>query len=175
MRLLGISGSLRKASRNTALLHEAARLFDPKSFELADIRMPLYDGDLEDSEGVPEIVHSLHAQIIAAGAVIIATPEYNYNLPGVLKNALDWVSRVKPKPFNDKPLAIMSAAGGTGVRGQYSLRHCLTSFNPRILQAPEVAITKAGRAFDENGRLVEAKDQDKLQALMDALKLAAGG
>lgn len=174
MRLLGISGSLRKASRNTALVHEAARLFGPKSFELADIRMPLYDGDLENGEGVPEIVHTLHAQIIAADAVIISTPEYNYNLPGVLKNALDWVSRIKPKPFMDKPLAIMSAAGGSGVRGQYSLRHCMTSFTPRILQGPEVAITKAGRAFDENGRLIEVNDQDKLQALMDALRVEVG-
>ena len=91
--LLGISGSLRKDSRNTALVREAARLFAPDEFILADIRFPLYDGDLEDSDGIPEATKVLIEQIVAADAVIISTPEYNSNISGVLKNALDWVSR----------------------------------------------------------------------------------
>jgi len=91
-KLLGISGSLRKASTNTMLVREAARLFGPADFTMADIRMPLYDGDLEEASGIPAEAMTLHGQIRDADAIIISTPEYNKNLPGVLKNALDWVS-----------------------------------------------------------------------------------
>jgi len=173
--LLGISGSLRKESRNTALLHEAARLFAPDQFILADIRFPLYDGDLEDSEGVPDEVKKLHAQIKAADAVVISTPEYNKNLPGVLKNALDWLSRERPQPWTGKPVAIVSAADGRagGERSQYSLRHCMTPFNPRILQGPEIMIAAAGKAFDENGQLENEFSVKSLTKLMAALRAEA--
>ena len=173
--LLGISGSLRKESRNTALLHEAARLFAPDQFILADIRFPLYDGDLEDSEGVPDEVKKLHAQIKAADAVVISTPEYNKSLPGVLKNALDWLSRERPQPWTGKPVAIVSAADGRagGERSQYSLRHCMTPFNPRILQGPEIMIAAAGKAFDENGQLENEFSVKSLTKLMAALRAEA--
>ena len=171
--LLGISGALRKDSRNTALIHEAARLFAPDEFILADIRFPLYDGDLEDSDGMPEIVHALHEQIVAADAVIISTPEYNSNVSGVLKNALDWLSRNYPFPWEGKPVAIMSAAArrAGGARAQFSLRHCMTPFNPRILQGPEVMIAAAGKAFDDDGRLINEFSIKSLTKLMDALRV----
>ena len=170
--LLGISGALRTGSRNTALINEAARIFAPDEFIIADLRLPLYDGDLEDSDGIPKAVHTLHAQIKAADAVVISTPEYNKNLSGVLKNALDWLSRVRPQPWTGKPVAIVSAADGRagGERAQYSLRHCMTPFNPRILQGPEIMIAAAGKAFDDDGRLVNEFSTKSLTKLMDALR-----
>lgn len=172
MKLLGISGALRKDSFNTKLVNEAARLFAPDEFVLANLHLPLYDGDLEDTEGVPEAVQKLHAQIKAADAVVISTPEYNKNISGVLKNALDWLSRVRPGPWIGKPVAIMSAASGRagGERAQYSLRHCMTPFNPRILQGPEIMIAGAETAFDENGRLTNDFSVKSLDRLMTALR-----
>lgn len=172
LKLLGISGSLRAASVNTLLLAEAVRLFGDCTFVRGDIRLPLYDGDLEDADGIPAPVQRLADQIAAADAVIIATPEYNHNLPGVLKNALDWISRTKGRPLAQKPLAILSAAAGRagGARSQYSLRHCLTSFQPLILQGPEVMIASAGDAFDENGRLKNEISERGVIRLMEALR-----
>lgn len=170
--LLGISGSLRKDSRNTALINEAARLFAPVEFILADIRFPLYDGDLEDSDGLPEATKVLIEQIVAADAVIISTPEYNSNISGVLKNALDWVSRSYPFPWVGKPVAIMSAAArrAGGARAQFSLRNCMTPFNPRILQGPEVMVAAAGKAFDDDGRLTGDYNINSLTKLMESLR-----
>lgn len=170
--LLGISGSLRRASTNTMLVHEAARAFGPCRFTLGDIRLPLYDGDLEAVEGVPADVQRLADAIRAADAVVISTPEYNKNLPGVLKNALDWLSRTKPAPLAGKPVAIVSSAAGRagGERSQFSLRHCLTPFQPRILQGPEVMIAGAAEAFDAEGRLVDPASFEFLGRLMSKLR-----
>ncbi len=172
IKLLGISGSLRKGSTNTMLVREAARLFGAADFTMADIRMPLYDGDLEEASGVPDAAMALHGQILGADAIIISTPEYNKNLPGVLKNALDWVSRVTPAAFTGTPLAIVSAAAGRagGERSQYSLRHCLTPFNPLVLQGPEVMIASSGSAFDEAGQLTDTRSIQGLTKLMEALR-----
>ncbi len=172
MKLLGISGALRQNSYNTMLLHEAARLFAPDEFLLADLRLPLFDEDLKQAKGTPDSVARLHARIKAADAVIIATPEYNKNLTGVLKNALDWVSVVRPAAWAGKPVAILSASTGVtgGVRAQYSLRHCMTPFNPRILQAPEVMIGNAAEAFDENGVLGNERTVKLLTRQMEALR-----
>jgi len=169
--LLGISGSLRKGSVNTKLVREAARLFSPAEFVLADLHMPLYDGDLEDAEGVPEVVKTLHQQMRQADAIVISTPEYNKGVPGVLKNALDWVSRLSPMPMDDKPVAVLSAAGWTGgARAQYMLRHCLTPFHPRLIQGPEVLIANAANAFTDAGELKDPDSLKFLQQLMDRLK-----
>jgi chromate reductase, NAD(P)H dehydrogenase (quinone) len=170
--LLGISGSLRRASSNTMLVHEAARAFGPCRFTLGDIRFPLYDGDLEDAEGIPPAVQRLAEQIRSADAVIISTPEYNKNLSGVLKNALDWLSRTKPAPLTGKPLAIVSSAAGRGGgdRAQFSLRHCLTPLQPRVLPGPEVMIAGAGKAFDAEGRLIDPASFDFLGKLMTKLR-----
>jgi chromate reductase, NAD(P)H dehydrogenase (quinone) len=132
-RLLGICGALRAASTNRLLLGEAMRLYGPADWETADLRLPLFDEDLEIAEGIPPAVQRLADQVAAADGVFIATPEYNKALPGVLKNALDWVSRTKGSPFRDKPVAIASAADGRagGDRSQFSLRLALTPFRPR--------------------------------------------
>ncbi len=171
-KLLGISGSLRAASTNTKLVREAARLFGDSEFSLADIKIPLFDGDVEAATGAPDEAKQLHAQIIAADAILISTPEYNKSIPGSLKNALDWISRLKPAPLASKPVAIMSAAAGRagGERAQYSLRHCLTPFGPRILQLPEVMIAASGSAFDEQGRLTDDMSLQILERQMAALK-----
>ncbi|MCF6272390.1 MAG: NAD(P)H-dependent oxidoreductase [Rhodobacteraceae bacterium] len=169
MKLLGISGSLRANSYNTMLLHEAARLFAPDEFRMADLHLPLFNEDISEN---PETVLTLHADISAADAVIIATPEYNKNLSGVLKNALDWVSMVRPAAWAGKPVAILSASSGItgGVRAQYSLRHCMTTFNPRILQAPEVMVGNAAEVFDESGRLSNERTVKLLTKQMAALR-----
>lgn len=171
-RLLGISGALRRESTNTRLLGEAARVFGVCDFGLADICFPLYDGDTETEEGLPAAVTAFADAIDAADALVIATPEYNKALPGVLKNALDWLSRTKRTPLKGKPLAIVSAAAGVsgGARAQFSLRHCLTAFQPRILQGPEVMIGASGSAFDGDGRLTNPRSREVLAALMSGLR-----
>jgi len=174
VKLLGVSGSLRKGSVNTKLVKEAARLFAPAQFVFADLRLPLYDGDLEDAEGVPDAVKTLHQQMREADAIIISTPEYNKGVPGVLKNALDWVSRVSPMPMEEKPVAVLSAAGWTGgARAQYMLRHCLTPFHPRLIQGPEVLIANGATAFTDAGELKDPNSVKFLQQLMDRLKAEA--
>jgi chromate reductase len=174
MRLLGISGSLRRDSYNAALMREAAAAFAPDAFVEADIRFPLFDEDLE-AAGVPEAVTTFHRQIGEADAIVIACPEYNKGLSGVMKNALDWASRVKPMPFRDKPVAIMSAAAGRagGERSQMTLRHCLVAFRPRLLQGPELMVAKASEAF-EGGRLTDPVAKRILADLMRELRGLAG-
>jgi len=170
--LLGLSGALRTGSTNSALLREAARLYGAASYAEADLNLPLYDGDLEDEDGLPEAVNRLVTQIAAADAVLISTPEYNGAVTGVLKNALDWISRHSDKPMVGKPTALMSAAAGRagGVRAQTMLRSCLVAFRPRITLAPEVGIADSGAAFDENGHFTSDRYTASVQTLMDALK-----
>jgi chromate reductase len=170
--LLGISGSLRKASTNTMLVRNAAAIFGADSFVEADINLPLYNGDLEAAEGVPASVQLLADQIAAADAVIIATPEYNKAISGSLKNALDWVSRTKGGPWAGKPVAIMSAAAGRagGERSQFSLRLAMMAFRPDILQGPEILLANSSNEFDENGKLTGEIYIKMLTELMDALK-----
>ncbi|MDG1115689.1 MAG: NAD(P)H-dependent oxidoreductase [Flavimaricola sp.] len=173
--LLGISGSLRAGSYNTKLMHEAARLFAPDSFVVGDLRLPLYDGDLETAEGIPPQVQLLADQIASAEAVVISTPEYNKALSGLLKNALDWVSRTKPNPWADKPVAIVSATGGRagGERSQSSLRLCLNPFRPWVLPGPEVLVGGASGEFDDEGRLTNDRYLAALSELMEGLKAMA--
>lgn len=170
--LLGISGSLRKASTNTLLMRNAAAVFDADTFIEGDIDLPLYNGDLEEAEGIPASVQKLANQIAAADAVIIATPEYNKAISGSLKNALDWVSRTKGGPWSGKPVAIMSAAAGRagGERAQFSLRLAMMAFRPDILQGPEVLLANSSNEFDENGKLTGEIYIKMLSELMDALR-----
>ena len=170
--LLGIAGSLRRESTNRKLIREAARLFEPATFAEADIRFPLYDGDLEDSEGFPPEVQTLADQIAAADAVVISTTEYNKGPSGVLKNALDWVSRTKTKPWTGKPLAVMSAAAGRagGERAQLVLRTFMVPFRTRILQGPELHLADARNQFDDEGRLTSELYLRTLTDLMTSLR-----
>jgi chromate reductase len=158
VRVLGISGSLRKASYNTALLHTAMALAPAgMTFEVADIgSMPLYNEDVR-AQGYPEPVARFRDQIAAADAILIATPEYNYSLPGVLKNAIDWASRPPKQPFEGKTLAIMGAAqsmGGT-VRAQYHLRQIAVYVDMHVLNKPEIFVRMAQNAFDAEGNLTD--------------------
>jgi chromate reductase len=174
LHLLGLCGSLRAGSTNRLLLREAARVFQPARFTEANLRLPLYDGDLE-AEGMPPDVTALAEMIRAADAVVIATPEYNKNMSGVLKNALDWISRTKGAPLRDKPVAILSAAAGRagGERAQFSLRLCLNPFRARVLPGPEVMIADSGNAFDEAGHLKDPRSVAGLEELMAALRAEA--
>ena len=174
LRLLGICGSLRAASWNRKLMLEAARIFDPAEFLDGNLRLPLYDGDLE-AQGIPLEVQSLADQIKSADAVIIVGPEYNKALSGVLKNALDWVSRVPGGVWRDKPVAILSAAAGRagGERSQMTMRHAMLPFRAHVLPGPEVFIAAPDREFDEAGRLVNEMPIKLLTELMGDLRKAA--
>lgn len=173
--LLGIPGALRQASTNRLLLAEARRAFGEAVQTEADLRLPLFDEDLEIAEGFPPGVLALHGQIRAADAIVISTPEYNKALPGVLKNALDWVSRVPGAAWRDKPVAILSAADGRagGERSQCSLRLCLTPFRPRLITGPEVLIAQSRSAFDAEGRLMDERSRKGLAELMQILRREA--
>ncbi len=173
--LLGICGALRAASTNRLLLGEARRAFGPCAWVEGNLRLPLYDEDLEIAEGIPAEVQALADQIKAADAIVICTPEYNKNLPGVLKNALDWVSRTKGGPWRDKPVAILSAADGRagGERSQFSLRHCLTPFRPRLITGPEVMIAHSRSAFDGDGHLIDERSGKGVAELMQILRAEA--
>ena len=170
--LLGISGSLRANATNRKLLREAARLFGPCTYDEAELLMPLYDGDLEESDGVPEAAVTLSEQIAAADAVLSSTPEYNKGPSGALKNALDWVSRTDGSPWADNPVAVMSAAAGRagGERAQLVLRTFLVPFRPRVLAGPEVHLAASHKQFDDAGQLTSEFYVKDLTALMKNLK-----
>lgn len=172
--LLGISGSLRAGSTNTKLIHAAKASFDPAQFTMGSIDLPLYNGDVEEAEGIPTAVQTLADQIAAADAVVISTPEYNKLMSGALKNALDWVSRTKGGPWKGKPVAVMSAAAGRagGERGQWTLRLALNPFAPRVIPGPEFHLAASYEGFDENGNLVGELYQKTMDDLMAALKAA---
>lgn len=176
VKLLGLSGSLRAAATNRKLMREAARLFGPCDFTEADLHLPLYDGDLESAEGIPASVQTLADQIADADAVVISGPEYNKGVSGVLKNALDWVSRTDGTPWSGKPVAIMSATAGRagGERTQTMLRSCMMAFRPRILQGPEVLVAQSSSQFDDDGHLTNERYVKALTELMQALRAEIG-
>lgn len=173
LKLVGLCGSLRAQSFNRKLLLEAARLFDGAGFTEGDLRLPLFDEDLE-AQGMPPEVTRLKDQIKAADAVVIACPEYNKAPPGVLKNALDWLSR-GGAPWTGKPVAIVSAAAGRagGERSQFALRLMMVPFRPRLLQGPEVLVAGPKDHFDADGRLITESYVNLLSDLMGALRQEA--
>lgn len=174
LRLLGVCGSLRAASWNRKLMLEAARIFEPAEFIDGNLRLPLYDGDLE-AEGIPAEVQMLADQIKSADAVVIVGPEYNKALSGVLKNALDWVSRVPGGVWRGKPVAILSAAAGRagGERSQMTMRHAMLPFRAHVLPGPEVMIAAPDREFDDTGRLKNEMPIKLLTELMGDLRKTA--
>ena len=175
VKLLGISGSLRAGSYNSMLVREAARVFAPDEFTFADLRLPLYDGDLE-ARGMPDAVLTLCDRIREADAIVISTPEYNKNPSGVLKNALDWVSRVRPVALAGKPVAVLSAAAGLagGQRATAALWLMLIPFKVRLVAEAEVAVGNAARQFDADGRLTGERLAAALERQMAALRAASG-
>ncbi|MEM7744884.1 MAG: NADPH-dependent FMN reductase [Pseudomonadota bacterium] len=170
-KLLGISGSLRRESFNTKLLHEASRIFGPSEFQVADLNLPLFNEDLE-ADGQPNSVAKVCGQVGWADAIVIACPEYNKAPPGVLKNMLDWVSRPRPAPMVGKPVAVMSATAGMagGERTKSALYLMLIPFMVRLVFQPEVNLGGASNQFDEQGHLKDGRAKDALGNLMAALK-----
>lgn len=172
MVVLGISGSLRKGSFNTALLRAAAALApEGIRLDLAAIRdIPSYDEDVR-AQGVPEPVSTLRESVRRADALLIATPEYNYGLPGVLKNAIDWASRPPDQPFAGKPLGIMGASGGMGgtMRAQYDLRRAAVFLDMHPLNKPEVFVRNAQQLFDPQGNLTDEATRKLVRQHLDAL------
>ncbi len=174
--ILALCGALRKASTNRLLLGEARRVFGPARWREGNLRLPLFDEDIETGRGIPAAVLRLSAQIRAADAVVIGCPEYNKSLTGVLKNALDWVSRTKGGPWRDKPVAIIGAADGRagGDRAQFALRLAMVPFRARVLPGPEVMVAHSREAFDDEGRLKEAAYVKALTEVMALLRAEIG-
>ena len=175
--LLGISGSLRQGACNRQLVRAAARAYGEADLVMADLHLPLYDGDREAAEGIPPEVQALADQIAAADAVIISTPEYNKNLSGVLKNALDWVSRVKGNPWKDKPVVLLAASDGRsgGERAMHSLILCMMPFRANLVYGPEVLVAYCLEAFDAQGDLADERGKKLLGLLMAKLRTAVEG
>lgn len=173
--LTGLCGSLRRASTNRLLMAEAARRFGATTFHDADLRLPLFDQDIQERDGIPDAVQRLADRIRGADAVLVVTPEYNKGISGVLKNALDWVSRVEGNPWREKPVAILSAAAGRagGERAQNMTRLCLTPFRPHILPGPEVCVAQTAQQWDARGRLTNERSARLLDELMTDLRTAA--
>lgn len=173
IKILGICGSLRKASFNRMALNtaiEEGRKLGLQ-FETGSIdEFPLYDADLQ-ATGFPESVIRLGEQISDADAVLFVSPEYNYSVPGVLKNAIDWISRLPNQPFAGKPVALMGASmGGIGTaRMQYHLRQVLVFLDARPLNKPEVMIGAAHEKFDNEGRLTDDKTREVIGKLLTSL------
>jgi chromate reductase, NAD(P)H dehydrogenase (quinone) len=170
MHVLALLGSLRKGSFNRMALNAAIELAPQEmTFEIADIsEVPPYNQDVEDA-GIPPVVNRLKEQIKQADAILFATPEYNYSMPGLLKNAIDWASRPpKENPFNGKPCAIMSASTGMlgGARAQYHLRQSCVFVNLIAMNRPEVIISKAAEKFDQSGKLTDEATRKILTVFM---------
>jgi len=170
--VLGFAGSLRRGSFNKSLLRAAGELLPPgvelETFDLEGI--PLFNQDLDQQP--PETVREFKARIRAADALLIATPEYNYSVPGVLKNAIDWGSRPHgDNSFDGKPVAVMGASTGMlgTARAQYHLRQSFVFLNMHPLNKPEVMVTFAKDKIDKDGRLIDQKARDLIRQLLENL------
>jgi chromate reductase len=174
LNVLVICGSLRKGSYNAAL-SRALPALAPQGMTLKAAppfeTFPLYNADIQEASGFPGAVEEFAAAIREADGVLIVSPEYNWSIPGALKNALDWVSRMKNQPFKEKPVAIQSASQGPlgGARMQYHLRMALTYLNSFVFGTPEIFVGMAQNKFDKE--TFELKDQ----ATMDIIKTQLAG
>jgi chromate reductase len=172
IKILGFAGSLRRHSLNKALLQAAVRLA-PKNviIETFDLEgIPPFNQDLETQP--PQKVKEFTAKIKEADAILIATPEYNYSIPGVLKNAIDWASRpYTDNAFDGKPVAMMGASTGMlgTARAQYHLRQSFVLLNMHPTNRPEVFVPYAQEKFDENGNLKDEKTQQQIAKLIENL------
>ena len=170
MKILGISGSLRKASFNTALLRACVPLM-PQGVELeigSIAGIPLYDGDVEAAQGIPNGVQVLKKAITQADGLLLVTPEYNNSMPGVLKNAIDWLSRPPAdiaKVFGARPVALMGASpGGFGtILSQNAWLPVLRTLGARTWSGGKMMVSRAGGVFDASGELTDEAVRTQLQ------------
>jgi len=174
LKFFGISGSLRKASFNTELLRGLAALAPSDvTFDIyEDLRnVPPYDDDVR-AAGMPEVVTKLIDRVRVADAVVIAIPEYNYSVPGVLKNAIDWISRAQPSVLADKPLGIVGASAGAfgTARSQYHLRQIAVFLDMHVMNKPEVMVTSAYEKFDKEGKLTDEPTKKILGTFVNAFR-----
>src|SRR3954462_3351829 len=171
LNVITITGSLRKGSFNHALARQLPK-WQPAGMNITEAPswadLPIYNADDHNSTGFPATATRLSDAIRAADGVIFVTPEYNYSIPGGLKNAIDWVSRMKDQPFNGKTVLLQSAAGGIlgGSRAQYHLRQSLISLDANCFGRPEVLVTMAAQKFDDKGTL---KDQGAIDLIKQQL------
>ncbi len=171
LRILGICGSLRDKSRNRQLLAAAIELAPPAlEFSLAEIgTIPLYNGDVE-AGGFPAPVTAFHNAIEAADGLLIATPEYNHSIPGVLKNALDWASRGRQLITKGKPVGVIGASNGPigTARCQAHLRLVLYTLRTLVMPHGEVLVGMCNDRFDDQGRLTDEKSREILAGYLEA-------
>jgi chromate reductase, NAD(P)H dehydrogenase (quinone) len=154
LNVVSICGSLRKGSYNRMVMN-ALQGYAPEGMRITEApafaAFPLYNADIQNSSGFPAPVQALAEAIRAADGVIFVSPEYNYSIPGALKNAIDWVSRMPNQPFAGKPIAIQSATGGAlgGGRMQYDLRRCMIFLDAWTINKPEIFIGNCSQRIDE--------------------------
>jgi len=172
VKLLGISGSLRRASYNSSLLRAATRLMPPEAaLEVASIRdIPLYDGDVE-AQGIPAAVTELKDAVAAAAGVLLVTPEYNNSIPGVFKNAIDWLSRPNSdikRVFRDRPFAVIGASpGGFGTTlSQAAWLPVLRTLGVQFWAGGRLQVSRAGSVFDEAGNLKDPGVEEQLKQFL---------
>jgi chromate reductase, NAD(P)H dehydrogenase (quinone) len=173
VKILGICGSLRKASFNMAALRACNELMPQgMTLQIASIAdLPIFNQDVLDA-GMPEPVKRFRGEVAAAEGLLIASPEYNFSVPAPLKNAIDWASRPPSQVFHDKPIAIFSAAGGPlgGARVQYDLRRILGQLWGHVLPRPEVFIGMAASKIDAQGRLTDETTRKFLTELLNGFR-----
>ena len=183
IKLLGVSGSLRKGSFNTMLLNAAAQLLPENvSMDIISFKdIPLYNADLDlpAANQRPQVVDDLRKVIAEADGLLIASPEYNYSIPGGLKNAIDWASRGEDSPLLRKPVAVIGATTGLWgtVRMQTAFHPVFVFLDMRPVYKPEVLVAQAEKKFDKEGNLVDEMTKklvkQKLQALKDLIHMHA--
>ena len=169
---IAISGSLRRGSYNTMVL-KATQKLTPANIVIEQISiadLPMYNFDLHEKV-FPESIEKICTSIKDADGLIIVTPEYNYSIPGVLKNVIDFLSKHPAKPFDKKAVGIISASPSLlgGVRAQYHLRQIMVAVNAMVMNVPEVVITQVNTKFDESGNLIDEKTKEFLKVFVEAL------
>ena len=172
LNILVICGSLRKKSFNAALtraLPELAppemKFVSPPDFET----LPPYNADVQEASGFPPAAEDLATAIRGADGVLIVSPEYNWSIPGTLKNAIDWVSRMKDQPFKEKPVALQSCSGGVlgGARMQYHMRMTMTYLQAFTFGTPEVLVAQAQNKFDKDLKLVDETTRNMVKQQLE--------
>lgn len=180
--IVGIAGSLRKRSVNAALLRAAAELVPAgTTLEIASIRgIPLYDGDVEAESGIPEAVRALKDRIAASSGLLLVTPEYNNSIPGVFKNAIDWLTRPPndiARVWGDRPVAVIGATPGRGgtLLSQAAWLPVLRTLGTRPWFGGRLQVASAGSVFDEEGRLVDERVREQLKKFLDGFAAFVAG